>query len=1008
MKNVNGARYHLLLGEADWGRSVESDAPGALTLADWWAPQGSPALPLPLTLPAWDAQRHELTLRPRAIELPATPTETPLTLDARRGAAADRHGNVYRIADDRLSLRVTSVGSGVESAFWPAEPSDCAPQRAQERLAFETHARPVLLLPTTYLAMAVTHDDYLVVAFERGGVHGLMSFDLIAGGQPLETLWPAAIDFEPFDMCAREGGGVWVLDRTHLRLWELDCTLSAITTGQPSTVLQPEVLDDFQPLSGPPRVHEALNFPGGLDLTASPGWVIDPVAVEPGVDGSVWLLDREEPNMRSRVVRLRRDGEDWQHDPSAWLTTLPALAHDFVHAAAPRWPQGDEAPARQLFISTEVGNQVHAFEVIDDALVFELHAVPQLYPLRRYVGRALILVRGEGCYDSGLLLPVWTRFVQQPRSRFEPQGELVTEVFDSGELGTTWDKLLIDAGIPAGTEVQVWSRASDERDDGFSSPAAEVSQLVGDWRAEPALQLRLNGPELPWLRHEAMRSTRREAGVGTWELLLQRAQGRYLQLKLRLISHNGSSTPRLRALRVWSPRFSYPQRFLPAVYREDDTSSEAGGNFLERWLANFESTLTEVEDKVVQVQQLFDARTVPSEALGWLAEWFDLALDPAWDERRHRLFVGHAMDFFRWRGTVHGLRLALELAFNPCIDEAMFDGPRLQDVGPRRIRIVETYQTRLIGALAAGDPGMAASLGPRVVVTQPRWTPAEGNAGLADRYAQWLGGSATPTEQLTPFSLVPLADIEAQKTWAVFCEAALGFVPSAGAQERSRWQAFLWARHGSTAQLNAAHGSAYASITAVPLPADMPTHEGAAADWAAFCERSDGAWTRARWQDFLARRYRRIERLKVAHGAAWPSFDLVALPDTLPVSSAGQTDWFQFEGELLAMHRTAHRFSVLLPIDSVVADPYVLEERLGLARRIVELEKPAHTVFDVRFYWAFNRVGEARLGLDTQIGAGSRAPELIPDAVVGQAYLGASFVAGPPRPGALDRRLLAC
>jgi phage tail-like protein len=1004
MKNVNGARYHLLLGEADWGRSVESDEVGALTLAAWWAPQGSPQQPLPLTLPAWDSQRKELTLRPRAIELPATATEAPLTLEARRGAAADRHGNVYRIADDSQSLRVTSVGSGAESAFWPAEPSDCAPQRAQERLAFKEHARPAVVLPVTYLAMAVTHDDYLVVAFQRGDERGLLSFDLIAGGQPLETLWPAAIVFVPFDMCAREGGGVWVLDRNNLRLWELDCTLSVVLSGQPSEELQPEVLDDFQPHSGPQRVHAAVNFPGGLDLGASPGWVIDPIVVEPGVDGSVWLLDRDAPNQRSRVSRLRRDGDAWRHDPSAWLDTLPALAHDFVHAAAPRWQQSDEAPARQLFVATEVGNQVHAFDVIDEELVFELHAVPQLYPLRRYAGRALIAVRGDGCYDSGFVQPVWTRFVQQPHTRFEPTGELVTEVFDSGDLGTTWDKLLLDAAIPAGTELQVWSRASDERDDGFSSPASEVSQLVGGWNAEPALQLRLNGSELPWLRREAMRATRREAGVGTWELLLQQAQGRFLQLRLKLVSHNGSSTPRLRALRVWSPRFSYPQRFLPAVYRED----EAGGNFLERWLANFESTLTEVEDKVVHVQQLFDARSVPSEALAWLAEWFDLALDPAWDERRHRLLVRHAMDFFRWRGTVHGLRLALELAFNPCVDEAMFDGPRAQDNGPRRIRIVETYQTRLIGALAAGDPGLAASEGPRVVATQPRWTPAEGNAGLADRYAKWLERDATPTEQLTPFSLVPPPDPQAQKTWIAFCEATLGFVPGAGAQERNRWQAFLWARHGSTEQLNTAHGSAYAGIAAVPLPADMPGNAGAAADWLAFCERSDGAWTRARWQDFLARRYRRIERLKAAHGTAWTSFELVALPEALPISGAAQTDWHQFEGQLLAMHRSAHRFSVLLPVDSVSTDPYELEERLGLARRIVELEKPAHTVFDVRFYWAFNRVGEARLGMDTQIGAGSRAPELIPDAVVGRAYIGASFVAGAARPSATDRRLLAC
>jgi hypothetical protein len=83
-----------------------------------------------------------------------------------------------------------------------------------------------------------------------------------------------------------------------------------------------------------------------------------------------------------------------------------------------------------------------------------------------------------------------------------------------------------------------------------------------------------------------------------------------------------------------------------------------------------------------------------------------------------------------------------------------------------------------------------------------------------------------------------------------------------------------------------------------------------------------------------------------------------------------------------------------------------MERRLQLARRIVELEKPAHTVFDVRFYWALNRIGEARLGLDTLLDAGSRAPQLLPDAVLGRVYLGASFAGGPKSPTDTDRYLL--
>ena len=537
------------------------------------------------------------------------------------------------------------------------------------------------------------------------------------------------------------------------------------------------------------------------------------------------------------------------------------------------------------------------------------------------------------------------------------------------------------------------------------SPGA-ASQIIAPWFSEPAPRLRSVGPELPWLRDDAARTTRRETGTGTWELLLQNARGRYVQLRLRFASRGGISTPRIRALRVWSPRFSYLRRLLPAVYSEDTANSR----FLDRWLANFESTMTYIEDAIVNVEALFDARAVPNDALAWLADWFDVSLDPAWDERRQRLFVQRAMDFFRWRGTVHGLRLALELAFNPCFEAAMFDGPRSSDDGPRRIRIVEAFQRRIVGALAAGDPGAAAAEGPRVVRRQSLWTPDEGNAGLADRYALARGlSAASAVDRITPISLgPPTGDATASQQWRTFMQSAIGFVPQAGAADRVQWQRFLAARYRSVKELNEAHGTTYNGFDAVMLPSDLPSSDKAETDWAAYCKRTDGDGARRRWQDFLARRYRRVERLQRAHQTSWPDFALVPVPDVLPPTPAAQHDWLQFEGQLMPMWNTAHRFSVLLPVLSVTGQPAELEAQLALARRIVDLERPAHTVFDVRYYWAFNRVGEARLGLDTQLGAGSRAPELTPPAVLGRAYVGASFVGGPPRPRGRDRMSIDC
>ncbi|MGO4780119.1 hypothetical protein AB4084_32070, partial [Lysobacter sp. 2RAB21] len=116
--------------------------------------------------------------------------------------------------------------------------------------------------------------------------------------------------------------------------------------------------------------------------------------------------------------------------------------------------------------------------------------------------------------------------------------------------------------------------------------------------------------------------------------------------------------------------------------------------------------------------------------------------------------------------------------------------------------------------------------------------------------------------------------------------------------------------------LNRAHASAYTDFGQIRLPAAPPLAPAARSDWLDHCTRNADARDRRLWQDFLARRYRRIERLRAAHRAAWDDFEQVPLPDVVPASFDAQTDWLQFERQLLAMHRTAHRFSVLLPVAS--------------------------------------------------------------------------------------------
>jgi hypothetical protein len=159
-----------------------------------------------------------------------------------------------------------------------------------------------------------------------------------------------------------------------------------------------------------------------------------------------------------------------------------------------------------------------------------------------------------------------------------------------------------------------------------------------------------------------------------------------------------------------------------------------------------------------------------------------------------------------------------------------------------------------------------------------------------------------------------------------------------------------------------------------------------------------------RWTAFLSTRYGRVEALNAAYGLAGEarrgSFAEHPYPATLPPDGAPLRDWYHFVAVALPAHRAAHRFTVLLPAPPHDSEGRTAEERRAIAQRVVELQKPAHTTFDLRFFWAAFRVGEVRLGEDTLLDLGSRDPRLRPAVVLGREHAGESHLGGSPAPTA--------
>ena len=682
--DVNGTQFHLLTGADEWEPLL--DLRGA---ADLW----------------WDRDARVLSLLPRILNFGEGAAAPELMPETRRGADMDSYGNVYWIGDDRAGgdatagTRIRYLPQDAQQAgdYWNPPGDEACPESPDAD--FVASAAPGLPARPRLRGLAVTRDHFLVVGSVAPA--GLVVFDLHGGGPPSWLAWPEELPFAPFDISAGADGSLWILgrslDMTEARLWRLDSTFRLMPLRAGTTELsnaQPDFTPHDVSSSGDAK---SIRFPLGQSLmNGSPIEVDDPIAIEALPDGSTLVLGLSDTADYSVVHRFSRDGEHLgQFDLEGGilervLSDPRVIAHDFAFVATTGDRPCDEVEGT-LTIVVSNGNQALAFGLSAFRDQWRLTLEPEYLPLRRFSGKALVRGPAAAFYD---IRERWYPVTAQPRRRYAERASVDGLIFDGKEPGCVWHRIVLDACIPEGSTVEVWTRAADERD--------RLGEL--DWKIEPVPYLRRDGAEIPlhepWSDSESQRP-----GTGTWELLLQAARGRWIEVRLSLAG-DGRVSPRIRALRAYFPRFSYLRQFLPAVYREEPTSA----NFLDRYLANAEGMFAAIEARIAQAESLFDSRTAPPAYLDWLAAWFGATLDDEWDERRRRLFLANAALLFRWRGTRIGMRAAVRLAMDPCPDDSIFDELRDErassptGAGGQQVRIVERFRYRDLPGVLIGDP----------------------------------------------------------------------------------------------------------------------------------------------------------------------------------------------------------------------------------------------------------------------------------------------------------------
>ena len=95
---------------------------------------------------------------------------------------------------------------------------------------------------------------------------------------------------------------------------------------------------------------------------------------------------------------------------------------------------------------------------------------------------------------------------------------------------------------------------------------------------------------------------------------------------------------------------------LPAVYRQD---GETG--FVFRFLALFAEVLSAQEDDIYALYRNLDPDTALEDFLDWLASWVALELDETWPVEKRRSLISRAVDLYKWRGKIQGIKEFVEI-----------------------------------------------------------------------------------------------------------------------------------------------------------------------------------------------------------------------------------------------------------------------------------------------------------------------------------------------------------
>ncbi|WP_138469269.1 phage tail protein [Poseidonocella sp. HB161398] len=567
----------------------------------------------------WDAAGNCLALVSSLGQAPAAaPAAAARALAQTPPVAIDAFGSWARVETGEEATRLIVGGAAEEE---------------HERLAFPAG--------TLIRDMAPTAEGWLVLALGGTGGDRVLIHDLTDRFDDVALAEPG---FVPDRVSAAEGA-IWVADRAAPALRRLagrPLPRPVARRNRADHVFQPEPLDP-----DPPRLFS----PVALDLSET-GEVLDAQALPDG-RLALLILGAEDQSLLRLVAA----------DGSA-LGDAVALGALRGAASLGLLDAGTLAvlvPGARAAVAVPLPAEGEA----------ELPVLGLRLPLRDHDGgRFCRGVPGAALhYPAAAAGRPVARLVALSRPSYARAGQARSRIAEADTAGTVWHRIYIEAHLPQGCGVTLRLAAGDDRAALERLGAAEMA--LHRFGATPGTA----GPQGVWLDFDSEKPflasatgmPRRRDRCGLFSALVQKSEGpvrrvagRYLRVDLEFHG-SGLATPKLHALRVWGPRRSWRDRYLPDYLSVEAGPQAEGSNFLDRYLALFEGLLTPLEDQVAASWRLTRPDVAPADALDWLAGWIGAELPGALPLPARRHLLANTVQLWRRRGTLPGLRKMLEI-----------------------------------------------------------------------------------------------------------------------------------------------------------------------------------------------------------------------------------------------------------------------------------------------------------------------------------------------------------